>query len=94
MYYILTKPNEIKNVVDALENMGFEKSRFSADEEETKAVATFITHDEREYIFLNEIMLSPREPYSWTNKREKVNSLNELVDKARKYIREVESRFL
>ena len=87
MYYILTKPNEIKNVVDSLERMGFEKSRFSADDEETKAVATFITNNEREYIFLNEIMLSPREPFSWINHREKVNSLNELVDKVGKYIR-------
>jgi len=94
MYYILTMPNEIKNVVDSLESMGFEKSRFSADIEETKAVATFITSNEREYIFLNEIMLSPREPYSWTNQREKVNSLNELVDKAGKYIKEAESRAL
>ena len=94
MYYILTKPNEIKNVVDSLESMGFEKSKFSVDEKYTKAVATFITHNERAYIFLNEIMLSTREPFSWINQREKVNSLNELVDKVGKYIKEVESRTL
>ena len=94
MYYILTNPNEIKNVVDSLKNMGFVKSYFSADEKDTKAVATFITHNERAYIFLNEVMLSTLEPISWINQREKVNSLNELVDKVGKYIKDVESRAL
>ena len=79
MFIRISSPEEIKNIVEPLEKLGFEKSKFSVDEGITKGVATFITPDDKLYIFLSENMMTNNECSSWICHRKEVHSVEELL---------------
>ena len=81
MYYLVGNIEELNEAATCLEHLKFEKSKFSVDEADAKAIATFISEDERHYILLSENMMTDDPGTSWITRRRQVFSLSELVDK-------------
>jgi len=79
MYYLVSNTAELNEAVATLQRLGFEKSKYTAEKEDAKAIATFISENEKHYMFLSEDMMTDNPYTSWIMNRKQVFSLSELV---------------
>lgn len=81
MFIKVSNSAEAQKVVNALKEMGFTESMWSANMAECKGIATYINPLEyiMVYIILNERMMCSDPHSSWINNRKEVASLDELL---------------
>lgn len=83
-YWTKIDKKDLIKVEVKLQASGYTNSIWSAYEDETVAIATFIDEKERHYILLNEVMAGT-DPYrSWVNNREYIEDIKEFIKLASK----------
>jgi hypothetical protein len=89
MFYIkVSNDAEAQKVINALKEMGFTNSMWSANMADCKGIATYINplENTRAYIILNESMMCSDPRRSWITNRKEVASLDVLLGSIKDYL--------
>ncbi len=81
MYIKVSNNEEAQKVINALKELGFTESTWSAKMAECKAIASYINPLDNAmwYIILNERMMCPDPRSSWITNRKEMESLDALL---------------
>jgi hypothetical protein len=88
MYIKVSNNAEAQKVINALKELGFTNSMWSANMAECKGIATYINplENTRVYIILNESMMCSNPRSSWITNRKEVASLDALLQEIKDWL--------
>lgn len=88
MYIKVSNNAEAQKAINALKEIGFTESMWSANMAECKGIATFINplDNTRVYIILNEHMMCSDPRSSWITNRKEMESLDALLQEVKTWL--------
>lgn len=88
MYIKVSNNAEAQKVINALKEIGFTNSMWSANMAECKGIATYINPlgNTRTFIILNESMMCSNPRRSWITNRKEVASLDALLQEIKTWL--------